>query len=39
VRAPKHAVVEEILVQQGDAVEAGDLLVLLASVQETTSED
>ena len=27
VRSPKHAVVEEILVHQGDAVEAGDLLV------------
>jgi pyruvate carboxylase len=39
VRAPKHAVVEEILVHQGDAVEAGDLLVLLAPVPETTAED
>jgi pyruvate carboxylase len=39
VRSPKHAVVEEILVHQGDAVEAGDLLVLLSPVQETTSED
>jgi multidrug efflux pump subunit AcrA (membrane-fusion protein) len=32
-------VVEEVLVHQGDAVEAGDLLVQLAPVQETTSED
>jgi pyruvate carboxylase len=39
VRSPKHAVVEEVLVHQGDAVEAGDLLVLLAPVQETTSEE
>jgi pyruvate carboxylase len=39
VRSPKHAVVEEVLVHQGDAVEAGDLLVQLAPVQETTSED
>jgi pyruvate carboxylase len=39
VRSPKHAVVEEVLVHQGDAVEAGDLLVLLAPVQETTSDD
>jgi pyruvate carboxylase len=39
VRSPKHAVVEEILVHQGDAVEAGDLLIVLAPVQETTAED
>ena len=39
VRSPKHAVVEEVLVHQGDAVEANDLLVLLAPVQESTSEE
>jgi pyruvate carboxylase len=38
VRAPKHAVVEEVLVNQGDAVEAGDLLVRLAPVPETTAD-
>jgi pyruvate carboxylase len=38
VRSPRHAVVEEILVRQGDSVEAGDLLLLLAPVPETTAE-
>jgi pyruvate carboxylase len=38
VRAPKHAVVEEVLVQQGDAIEAGDLLARLGPVPETTAE-
>jgi pyruvate carboxylase len=38
VRSPKHAVVEDIVVRQGDAVEAGDLLVRLAPVTETTAE-
>ena len=37
-RSPKHAVVEDVLVQQGDAVEAGDLLVRLGPVPETTAE-
>lgn len=37
-RAPKHAVVEEVLVRQGDRVEAGDLLVRLAPVPETTAD-
>jgi len=35
VRAPRHAVVEEILTQQGDTVEAGDLLMRLGPVPET----
>lgn len=35
VRAPRPAVVEEILTQQGDSVEAGDLLMRLAPVPET----
>jgi pyruvate carboxylase len=38
-RSPKHAVVEEILVNQGDAVEAGDLLARLGPVPETTAAD
>jgi pyruvate carboxylase len=38
VRSPRHAVVEEILVRQGDAVEAGDLLLRLGPVPETTEE-
>jgi pyruvate carboxylase len=37
-RSPKHAVVEEVLVNQGDSVEAGDLLVRLGQVPETTAE-
>ncbi|MEQ1855064.1 MAG: pyruvate carboxylase [Longimicrobiales bacterium] len=37
-RSPKHAVVEEVLVHQGDTVEAGDLLVRLGPVPETTAE-
>ena len=35
VRAPRPAVVEEILAQQGDTVEAGDLLMRLDPVPET----
>jgi pyruvate carboxylase len=35
VRSPRHAVVEEVLTQQGDAVEAGDLLMRLGPVPET----
>jgi pyruvate carboxylase len=35
VRAPRPAVVEEILTQQGDAVEAGDLLMRLGPVPES----
>jgi len=35
VRSPRHAVVEEIFTQQGDAVEAGDLLMRLGPVPET----
>jgi pyruvate carboxylase len=35
VRAPRPAVVEEILAQQGDSVEAGDLLMRLDPVPET----
>ena len=38
IRCPRHAVVEEILVRQGDSVEAGDLLLSLAPVPETTEE-
>jgi pyruvate carboxylase len=38
VRAPRHAVVEEILVSQGESVEAGDLLLSLGPVPETTEE-
>jgi len=38
VRSPRHAVVEEVLVRQGDAVEAADLLLRLAPVPETTEE-
>ncbi len=38
VRSPRHAVVEEVLARQGDAVEAGDLLLRLAPVPETTEE-
>ncbi|HET9948188.1 MAG TPA: pyruvate carboxylase, partial [Longimicrobiales bacterium] len=38
VRAPRHAIVEEVLVRQGDTVEAGELLVRLAPVEETTEE-
>jgi pyruvate carboxylase len=34
VRSPRHAVVEEVLTQQGDAVEAGDLLMRLGPVPE-----
>jgi pyruvate carboxylase len=35
VRSPRHAVVEEVLTQPGDAVEAGDLLMRLGPVPET----
>ena len=35
VTAPRDAVVEELLVRQGDVVEAGDLLLRLNSVPET----
>ena len=35
VTAPRHAVVEAIAVSTGDEVEAGDLLVRLATVPET----
>ena len=35
VRSPRPAVVEEVLTQQGDAVEAGDLLMRLGPVPET----
>jgi pyruvate carboxylase len=35
LRSPRHAVVEEVLTQQGDAVEAGDLLMRLGPVPET----
>ena len=33
--APRDAVVEELLVRQGEEVEAGDLLVRLSSIPET----
>jgi pyruvate carboxylase len=35
MRSPRHAVVEEILTQQGDTVEGGDLLMRLGPVPET----
>jgi pyruvate carboxylase len=35
VRSPRHAVVEEVLTQQGATVEAGDLLLRLGPVPET----
>jgi pyruvate carboxylase len=35
LRAPRHAVVEEVLTQQGDAVDAGDLLMRLGPVPES----
>ncbi|MDH3205450.1 MAG: pyruvate carboxylase [Gemmatimonadota bacterium] len=35
LRSPRHAVVEEVLTQQGDAVDAGDLLMRLGPVPET----
>lgn len=35
VRTPRHAVVEEVLVNQGDRVETGDLMVRLGPVPET----
>jgi pyruvate carboxylase len=38
VRSPRHAIVEEVLVRQGDSVEAGDLLLRLGPVPETTEE-
>ena len=38
VRSPRHAIVEEMLVRQGDAVDAGDLLLRLGPVPETTEE-
>ena len=37
LRSPRHAVVEDVLVRQGDSVEAGDLLLRLAPVPETTA--
>jgi pyruvate carboxylase len=38
VRSPRHAIVEELHVRQGDAVDAGDLLLRLGPVPETTEE-
>jgi len=38
VRSPRHAIVEEVLVRQGDSVEAADLLLRLGPVPETTEE-
>ena len=38
LRAPRHAVVEDVLVRQGDTVEAGDLLLRLGPVPETTAD-
>ncbi|MFP3948550.1 MAG: pyruvate carboxylase [Longimicrobiales bacterium] len=38
VRAPRHSVVEEVLVRQGDLVESGDLILRLGPVLETTEE-
>jgi pyruvate carboxylase len=38
VRSPRHAIVEEVLARQGDSVEAGDLLLRLGPVPETTEE-
>ena len=35
LRAPRHAVVEELLVRQGDVVESADLLLRLGPVPET----
>jgi len=34
LRSPRHAVVEEVLTQQGASVEAGDLLLRLGPVPE-----
>ena len=38
LRSPRHAVVEDVLVRQGESVEAGDLLLRLGPVPETTPE-
>jgi pyruvate carboxylase len=38
VRSPRNAIVEEVLVRQGDSVEAADLLLRLGPVPETTEE-
>jgi pyruvate carboxylase len=35
LRAPRHAVVEELLVRQGDMVESADLLLRLGPVPQT----
>ena len=38
LRSPRHAVVEDVLVRQGESVGAGDLLLRLGPVPETTPE-
>jgi pyruvate carboxylase len=35
LQAPRHSVVEELLVRQGDVVESADLLLRLGPVPET----